>query len=88
METEILTRILNLLGANAADYFIFSMGMVVVFFVVMLYRKHKVLTDKYNQLDKLNLLHGYIIKDKLGITTVKVHRSGDYEIVQPLNGAE
>ncbi len=52
---------------------------------ILLYRWIKNLAHENRQLDKLVLIHGHIIKDKLGIKTVKVHRSGDYEIVQPLN---
>jgi len=52
---------------------------------ILLYRWIKNLAHENRQLDKLVLIHGHIIKDKLKIKTVKIHRSGDYEIVQPLN---
>lgn len=53
--------------------------------VVLLFRWLKIQAHENQQRDKLVLLYGHIIKDKLGITTVKIHRNGDYEIVQPLN---
>jgi hypothetical protein len=44
------------------------------------------LSGKYHQLDKLILVHAWIINIKLGRMTVKQHRNGDYEIVEPMNG--
>jgi len=44
------------------------------------------LSYKYTQLDKLILVHAYIIHYELGIKTVEVHRNGDYEITNPVNG--
>lgn len=46
---------------------------------------HKELAGKYHQLDKLTLYHAAIIRIKLGIKTVSIHRSGDHEIVNPIN---
>jgi len=80
-----LFDILELLKASPADYFIFALGMLVVVYVIILSKRQKVLDRKYQQLDKLNLVHAYIIADKLKVNTVKIHRSGDYEITNPLN---
>jgi len=49
--------------------------------VVLLFRMVVMLSGKYNQLDKLLLL----VCDRSHRDMVKIHRNGDYEIVQPLN---
>ena len=87
MEGTII-QILELLKASPADYFNFALGLLVVAYVIILSKRQKVLDRKYQQLDKLNLVHAYIIADKLKVNTVKIHRSGDYEITNPLNEAE
>ena len=87
MESTII-QILEILNALPADYFNFVLGLMVVAYVVILAKRQKALDRKYQQLDKLNLVHAYIIADKLNIKTVKIHRSGDYEITNPLNEAE
>jgi predicted ferric reductase len=84
MEGTII-QILELLKASPADYFNFALGLLVVAYVIILSKRQKVLDRKYQQLDKLNLVHAYIIADKLKVNTVKIHRSGDYEITNPLN---
>lgn len=87
MESTII-QILEILNASPADYFNFVLGLFVVAYVVILAKRQKVLDEKYRQLDKLNLVHAYIIADKLKVNTVKIHRSGDYEITNPLNDPE
>jgi len=87
MEGTII-QILELLKASPADYFNFALGLLVVAYVIILSKRQKALDRKYQQLDKLNLVHAYIIADKLKVNTVKIHRSGDYEIVNPLNEVE
>ncbi len=84
MDRAIL-EILTILKASPADYVIFLLGMLVVVYVIILSKRQKVLDRKYQQLDKLNLVHAYIIADKLKVKSVKIHRSGDYEITNPLN---
>ena len=44
-----------------------------------------VLGGKYHLLNRLASNHAWIIKLKLGITTIRHHRTGDIEIVEPLN---
>jgi len=56
--------------------------------VYVLYRKLEIILHKYNQLDKLIFAHALIISNKLGVKTVKIHRTGDYEIAQPINTKE
>ena len=53
--------------------------------VYLLYKKIECLQLKYNQHDKLLYGHSIIIYQKLGVKTVKLHRSNDYEIVQQAN---
>jgi hypothetical protein len=53
--------------------------------VYLLYRKLNCLQQKYNQLDKLNLVHAHIIHKRCGIKTVDIHRTNDYTIHYPLN---
>jgi len=65
-------------GATPIDFVIILMGLGVVLWVLPL--RHSVI-----QHDKLLLVHSWIIKLKWGIRTTKNHRSGDYEIVDPLN---
>ena len=61
---------------------------LLIFAVMYLFTALKTVSHQYHQHDKLLLVLGHVVKDKLGITTVKIHRSGDFEIVQPLNGDE
>ena len=46
------------------------------------------LSGKYHQIDKMVLLHSWIIRIKLKVTTFKIHRNGDYEILDPINEDE
>jgi hypothetical protein len=55
--------------------------------VYLLYKELKLVRHKYAQLDKLVFAHSLIINTKLGVKTIKIHRSGDYEIAQPINEA-
>jgi hypothetical protein len=48
-------------------------------------REIKRLRHMVTQHDKLILVQAWLLKIKLGINTVNVHRTGDYEIVNPLN---
>jgi len=62
--------------------------LVITLLLVALYLLHKRVTElhhKYSQLDKLVFAHGLIINTKLGVKTIKLHRSHDYEIDQPIN---
>ena len=54
--------------------------------VYLLHKRLVCLTNKYNNLDKLVFGHALIISNKLGVKTIKVHRSGDYEIRNPISG--
>lgn len=45
----------------------------------------KRLEKKYRTLDKLIIYHAVVIRIKLGIRTVKIHRTGDYEILNPID---
>lgn len=40
---------------------------------------------KFSQLDKLALVHSWILHLKLGVKTVKQHRNNDYEIINPID---
>lgn len=64
------------------EQLVISLLIVTVF---ILYKKLEKLKQDYHQLDKLMFAHGLIINTKLGIRTVRVHRSGDYEVAQPIN---
>tara|TARA_Y100000593_G_scaffold80710_1_gene150724 strand:+ start:841 stop:1104 length:264 start_codon:yes stop_codon:yes gene_type:complete len=83
-----LFNILGELQASPADYIIIAMGFSVVIVLVWLIKRHFALEHKYHQLDKLVLVQAHIIKDKLNIKTVNIHRTGDYEVENPLNGGE
>ena len=51
----------------------------------LLHKRLVCITHKFNQLDKLVFAHALIINTKLGVKTIRVHRSADYEIAQPIN---
>ena len=46
------------------------------------------LTGQYNLLNAGLISHAWIIRLKLGVTTIKQHRSGDVELVQPIDDVE
>ncbi len=54
--------------------------------VYLLHKRLVCLTNKYNQHDKLLYGHALIISNKLGVKTIRVHRTGDYEIRSPISG--
>ena len=58
-------------------------------FIHYLYKRsneqHQLFMDRYRQLDKLVFAHALILSNKLGVRTIKVHRSGDYEPHNPIN---
>lgn len=80
-----LFKILEVLQASPADYVNLLLGMMVVLVLIWAIRRIIVIEHKYHQLDKLVLVQAHIIRDKLGIKTVDIHRTGDYEIEHPLN---
>jgi len=80
-----LFEILRILEASPADYIIIGMGFMVVLVLIWAIRRIMTVEHKYHQLDKLVLVQAHILKDKLGVKLVKVHRTGDYEIEYPLN---
>lgn len=43
------------------------------------------LSGKFHLLNRLASNHAWIIRLKLGVTTIRQHRNGDFEIVDPLN---
>lgn len=75
-------------NGSPVDLAVFIMGMGVLFLVIEQRREIRQLRKKYNLLDKLILYHAAILLMKLGVRTVKQHRSGDIEIVEPLNKDE
>lgn len=52
---------------------------------IMLYKRLRIIEHKYAQLDKLVFGHALIISNQMGIKTIKIHRSSDYEVAQPIN---
>ena len=78
MDKPIL-EILAILQATPADYFIFFMGIVVVFWIISLTRRIKVMEAKYHVLDKENAR----LWDRLYPGELRDHHSGDYH--HPLN---
>jgi hypothetical protein len=58
---------------------------LLIVMVYMLYKKLDCLQHKYNQLDKLVFAHALIISNKFDIKTIKIHRTSDYEVAQPIN---
>lgn len=73
------------LGATPAVMIVFLMGIPVAYLAWTNMKRNKELTIKYNQLDKLTLLNSFLITQLNGESVVKIHRNGDYEILNPLN---
>ena len=84
---------------SPVDAVIIFMGMLVVWLIrylvksqrsqnIRMWDEIKEVKQKYNQLDKLTLLNSFIISDFTGKKVVKIHRNGDYEILNPLNKNE
>lgn len=53
--------------------------------IIYLIKRQSRLEHTYNQHDKLLFGHALIIANKLKVKTIKVHRSSDYEVSQPIN---
>ena len=75
MDKPIL-EILAILQATPADYFIFFMGLVVVLFVLFLYRRHIALGAKYQLLNTNHMALWIMIAPD----AVKWHHTGEYYI--------
>jgi len=84
---------------SPVDAVIIFMGMLVVWLIryivksqraqnVRMWNEIKESKQKYNQLDKLTLLNSFLIAQINGESVVKIHRNGDYEILNPLNKSE
>ena len=79
---EQMTTWLLAIGARPID----------ILFIVILYmvrqrdiKAIKSLYDKYNLLNAGLITHAWVIRLKLGVKTLKKHRSGDVELVQPID---
>ena len=68
----------QLLGASVFDVFL-------VLALIGSYFQNKWLKDKYQLLNTGLSVHGWIIRLKLGVTTIRHHRNGDIELVNPIN---
>ena len=73
---ETLFKILDILKASPADYFIFGMGMVVVLWIVLMSKRIKLLEQKYHLLNLSNVR----LWDRVDPDMVRDHYSGDYSI--------
>jgi len=84
---------------SPVDAVIIFMGLLVVWLIrylvksqkaqnVRMWEEVKELKQKYSQLDKLTLLNSFMISDITDKKFVKIHRNGDYEILNPLNKSE
>jgi len=83
--TDLFIELLKASGANWAHFIIILMGMCVVLYINCMRVEIKRMKHTAAQHDKLILLYGHLIKINFNVTSVKVHRNGDYEIAQPLN---
>jgi len=81
---------------SPVDAVIIFLGMLVVWLIrylvksqraqnVRMWAEIKEVKQKYNQLDKLTLLNSFLISDITGKKVVKIHRNGDYQIINPSN---
>lgn len=55
---------------------------------VYLWVKVVKLSTKYHLLNAAINSHAWVIRLKLGVRTLKIHRSGDVELVQPIDEIE
>jgi len=69
------------LGASTFDTFL-------VIALIGSYLQNKWLKEKYQLLNTGLATHGWIIKLKLGVTTIRRHRNGDIELVDAINEIE
>jgi hypothetical protein len=46
------------------------------------------LSAKYQLVNACLISHSWVIRLKLGVKTIKAHRSGDFELVQPIDEIE
>ena len=76
MMEKIITEILNLLGANAADWVIVMMGFMVVFALIWAIKRIAMLEQKYHAIDKSTVR----LWDRVDPNMVSDHHSGDYSI--------
>ena len=83
-----LINMLISMGATPAVLVVFLMGLPIAYLAWSNMKRNKELTLKYNQLDKLTLLNSFLISQLNGESVVKIHRNGDYEILNPLNKGE
>ena len=67
------------------DLILLFMGIPVAWLALANRKRNRMLTEKYHQIDKLTLVHSWIINLKLDVKTVKMHRNGDHEIVNPID---
>ena len=72
-------------NGNVVDLILLLMGIPVAWQAMNNRKINKLNTHRFHQLDKLTLVHSWIINLKLGVKTVKTHRNGDYEIVNPID---
>jgi hypothetical protein len=90
-----IASILSYLGATPVDIIIIVMGasaMAVARYrssgqsgdITSLKARVKQVEFELKQLDKLTLLLSFIIHIKTGVKVVKHHRTGEYEIVNPI----
>jgi len=80
---EILNGIVTLFGF-IREYLGIVVGIqtIIIFYLI---KKLTAIEYKYHQHDKLLFGHALIISNKLGVKTIKIHRSSDFEITQPIN---
>ena len=81
MMWDLIVTNLEALGASPFDSFI-------VIALIGLYLQNKRLREKYQLLNTLASNHAWIIRLKLGVSTIKHHRSGDIEIENAINDIE
>lgn len=72
---------LQVLGASPFDLFL-------VLALIGSYFQNKWLKEKYQLLNTAIATHGWVIKLKLGVTTIRRHRNGDIELVDAINEIE
>ena len=70
----------NLVALGASPF-----DLLLVLALIGSYFQNKWLKDKYQLLNTGLATHGWIIKLKLGVTTIRRHRNGDIELVDAIN---
>lgn len=82
---DIFEKLLIDIGASGTDLILLIIMGVALEVRRRDLKKIEALRAKYELLNTLASNHAWIIRLKLGVSTIKNHRAGDVEIINPIN---